>query len=59
LLQYGAHDDRVARNETDRIFQNLAGQKKQVIYNNAGHDNYLDKSPAAWKYQVTTFLNNY
>lgn len=59
LLQYGALDDRVARNETDRIFLNLAGQKKQVIYNNAGHDNYLETSPTAWKYQVTSFLNNH
>ena len=40
LLQYGEKDERVARNETDRIFANLHQSKQLITYPLAGHDDY-------------------
>ncbi len=58
LLQYGAHDDRVSRPETDAIFNNLAGPKKLIVYPDAGHDNYLLKCKDEWSNNVTAFLDH-
>jgi uncharacterized protein len=58
LLQYGAHDDRVTMQETERIYANLSAPKKLVVYTDAGHDDFLKKSRKDWQYNVTTFLDN-
>ncbi len=57
LLQYGTHDDRVARNEIDRIFAVLQCPKKLVVYPNAGHDNYLQKDGVMWQNETVGFLD--
>lgn len=57
LLQYGAYDDRVARDEINRIKANLPENSKLVVYEQAGHDDYLEKCPTEWKSNVISFLN--
>lgn len=56
LLLYGATDKRVSRNEIDAIFNNLPGQKKLKIYQDAGHENYLTKYKNQWTQDVQEFL---
>jgi alpha-beta hydrolase superfamily lysophospholipase len=57
LLLYGAKDEKVSRREIDEIFNNLAGQKKLKIYQEAGHENYLIKYEKEWKQDAEQFLN--
>ncbi|HEY0356447.1 MAG TPA: alpha/beta fold hydrolase [Flavisolibacter sp.] len=59
LLLYGAKDDRVSRQEIDRIFANLAGPKRLKIYPGAGHENFLIKYKSEWTQDVIQFLNAY
>ncbi|WP_208025545.1 alpha/beta hydrolase [Niastella caeni] len=56
LLLYGAKDEKVSREETDNIFNNLAGQKKLKIYQKAGHENYLTKYKQEWTQDIQQFL---
>jgi pimeloyl-ACP methyl ester carboxylesterase len=58
LLQYGAKDDRVTRQEIDDIYSNMTCAKKLIIYNEAGHDNYLTCCKEAWSAQVISFLSD-
>jgi len=57
LLQYGAHDDRVMREETDAVYANLHCPKKLIVYPEAGHDNYQEKYPTEWAKNITEFLD--
>lgn len=56
LLQWGAHDPRVTRSETDAIYQNLPGVKKLVVYDSSGHESLCKKENLKWKTTVTEFL---
>jgi esterase/lipase len=56
LLLYGAQDDKVSRQEIDAIFNNLAGEKKLKIYQEAGHENYLTKYRKEWTQDIQLFL---
>lgn len=56
LLIYGAQDPKVSREETDQIFQNIKGPKRLVIYEKAGHANYLEQYREAWTEDVQIFL---
>jgi len=57
LMQYGALDRLVTSTETNSIFRNIASDKKKlVIYENAGHDYFLDKDPLKWRKEVSEFL---
>lgn len=56
LLLYGAQDEKVSREEIDNIFNNLAGQKKLKIYQEAGHEYYLTKYKDEWTQDVKEFL---
>lgn len=57
LLNWGARDQRVLRDETDSIYNALASKnKKLVIYNNSGHQSYCSREPEKWKASVTSFL---
>ena len=58
LLQYGAKDDRVDREEIDDIFTNIISHKKLIVYPMAGHDDYMVKYPAEWGSNVTSFLDS-
>jgi len=56
LLIYGAKDEKVSREEIDNIFNNLVGQKKLKIYQEAGHENYLTKYKDEWTQDIKNFL---
>lgn len=59
LLLYGAKDDRVSMQETERIFKNLGGYKQLKVYKNAGHENYLVKYKNEWVQNVSGFLKEH
>lgn len=59
LLIWGEKDDRVTREETDLIFENLAGEKELVVLENAGHSLLVQTEPTKWKSSVRSFLNQY
>lgn len=56
LLMRGQNDKRVSSEETNQIFENLAGEKELVILQNAGHENYLHNEAENWKKSVFNFL---
>jgi esterase/lipase len=56
LLLYGAKDKKVSRQEIDKIFDNLHGEKELKIYQEAGHENYLIKYKEEWTKDVQRFL---
>lgn len=57
LLLYGEKDERVSKNEIDRIFSNLQGVKTLKTYPLAGHENYLTKYAVEWKEDITLLLD--
>lgn len=56
LLFYGAKDEKVSRQETDMIFDNLGGYKQNKVYPEAEHENYLAKYQDEWRQDVQQFL---
>jgi alpha-beta hydrolase superfamily lysophospholipase len=57
LLQWGQLDERVTRQETERIFASFrSAQKELVIYEEAGHESFCKKVPAQWAQQMAKFL---
>lgn len=56
LLMYGEKDEKVSRQETDEIFNNITGRKHLKLYPNAGHENYLNKYEKEWTNDVSSFL---
>lgn len=56
LLVYGAQDEKVSRDEIQEIFKNLVGEKTLIIYQAAGHENYLTKYKNEWTQDVEQFL---
>ncbi len=56
LLLYGGQDEKVSRNEIDRIFSNLHGTKQLKTYPLAGHDDYLVKYKQQWINDVDEFM---
>ncbi len=58
LMQWGAEDDYVLKNETDKIFDAIASVKKKlVIYDHAGHESLLQNDPVKWRSEVERFLD--
>ena len=57
LLLFGAKDDKVSRSEINGIFKNLTGKKELHIYENSGHENYLEKYKSEWREDINGFLN--
>lgn len=57
LLLYGEKDRNVSREETDRIFANLACFRQLGLYPEAGHENYLKKYKTEWTQDVSGFLS--
>lgn len=57
LLQWGKNDPRVLQNETDQVYQSLAGKKQLVVYENAAHESLCDKEHEKWMASVSAFLN--
>ncbi|MEO5890014.1 MAG: alpha/beta fold hydrolase [Ferruginibacter sp.] len=58
LLQWGKNDTRVSQSETDLIYQNLAGVKKLVVYENSGHESLCKKENSKWLLELQNFLAN-
>jgi uncharacterized protein len=58
LLQWGKNDPRVARAETDIIFDNIIAPKKLVVYETAAHESLCKKENEKWMTEVHTFLIN-
>ena len=56
LVLYGAKDGRVTRKEIDQIYENLSGEKELVIFENSGHEIYLNDHKDDWSNEVDNFL---
>lgn len=56
LLFYGAKDEKVSAEEINEIYSNLKGRKKLLVFENAGHENYLIKYKLKWRNEVESFL---
>jgi uncharacterized protein len=57
LLQWGANDMRVSKNETDAVYKNIAAvNKKLVVYENAGHESLIKNDSILWRKEVGIFL---
>lgn len=59
LLEWGAKDPRVTKEEIDCIYQNLYSSKKKLaIYETAKHESLCDKEPEKWRAEIKSFLLN-
>jgi uncharacterized protein len=59
LMQWGALDDFVLKEEAARVYKSIASpQKKFVIYKQAGHESFLRKDPLTWRTEVGSFLTS-
>jgi alpha-beta hydrolase superfamily lysophospholipase len=59
LMQWGALDYFVLRDETEDIFNAIgSSQKKLVIYERAGHESFVQNDPLKWKIEVGRLLDN-
>ncbi len=58
LLMYGEQDVNVSRAETDKIYANLAGSKRLILFKNASHENYLLRYGKEWVDAVDDFLES-
>ncbi|HET9055439.1 MAG TPA: alpha/beta fold hydrolase [Chitinophagaceae bacterium] len=59
LLQWGAKDVRVTRQEIECIYKNLGtSNKKLIVYETAKHESLCDKEPQKWRSEVKLFLGN-
>jgi alpha-beta hydrolase superfamily lysophospholipase len=57
LMQWGAADIYVLKNETDGIYKAIASSdKKLVIYDHAGHESLLQNDSVKWRTEVERFL---
>jgi dipeptidyl aminopeptidase/acylaminoacyl peptidase len=56
LLLHGDQDDKVSRQETEDIYNNLTGPKVLKNYPLTGHDIYMEINKEKWKSDVSSFL---
>ncbi|MEM9719537.1 MAG: alpha/beta fold hydrolase [Bacteroidota bacterium] len=56
LIIYGEKDKRVKPEEIHRIFENVKGPKRLVLFPEAGHVDYLYVDGEKWKTEVNLFL---
>lgn len=59
LLMYGGKDQKVTREETNEIYNNLGGKKQLIVFPDAGHENYLTKYKDAWSDSIRSFTYRY
>ena len=58
LLQWGALDFYVLKNETDKVYNATASPaKKLVIYDHANHESFVQNDPLKWRIEVGRFLS--
>jgi alpha-beta hydrolase superfamily lysophospholipase len=57
LMQYGALDSYVEKNETDKVYNAIASaNKKLVVYDRAGHESIAQNDPVKWRIEIERFL---
>jgi alpha-beta hydrolase superfamily lysophospholipase len=57
LMQWGALDNVVLREETDKVYNHIASaNKKLVIYDYAGHESLLQNDAPKWRNEVESFF---
>ena len=56
MLLYGMKDNRVSLEETELIFENLAGPKELKLYPEASHESILMKYRGEWIQNVQDFI---
>ena len=57
LMQWGALDRYVQKNETDNIYSAIAStNKKLVVYDRAGHESLVQNDPVKWRIETERFL---
>ncbi len=56
LLNCGKNDPRATAKEINDIYTNLAGVKKQVVFENSAHESLCTKEHEKWMANVTEFL---
>lgn len=58
LMLHGARDKTISESEIQSIFNNIQGNKKLSIYEEAGHENYLNRYRNEWTNDVVGFLTD-
>jgi len=59
LMQWGAYDSFVLRDETMKVYDAISSKnKKLVIYEQAAHQSFVQNDPLKWRTEVESFLNN-
>lgn len=58
LLLYGEQDSRVSPEETEAIYQALAGEKKLLTFPATGHEDYLINNASTWKSGVINWMEH-
>lgn len=56
LLQWGANDPRVSKNETEIIFSHISSPKKLVIYGQSAHQSLCINEHEKWVREIAVFL---
>ena len=56
LLMHGGLDPRVSLDEARSVHDRLAGQKRFVVFEEAGHESYAAVDPERWRQSVADFL---
>jgi uncharacterized protein len=56
LILYGAKDERVTKTEIEQIYANLSGEKELAIFENSGHEVYLNDDKEDWNKAIDNFL---
>lgn len=57
LMQWGALDNYVQKNETDKVYNAIASaNKKLVIYERAAHESFVQNDPVKWRIETGRFL---
>ena len=57
-LFVGGQDERVSLKETNSIFENLQGEKNLKVFDNSGHECYLNHDAEKWHRAINSFLAN-
>ncbi|MDU1891623.1 MAG: alpha/beta hydrolase [Dysgonomonas sp.] len=59
LLMCGGKDQYISQEETERIFDSLASRNKELFFfQEAIHENYLNKYPDEWENTVSLFIDS-
>lgn len=56
LVMHGARDPRVSVREVERIYEQLAGRKALVVFQELGHQSYVEAKPGPWRASVQGHL---